>query len=86
MDKITYPVFMELAPDGRWSAFVPDLPVCAVVGFETVPEALESLAIGVEMHLESILEDGHEIPEPTRVEYVTVQRVSNQAADRRGSD
>jgi len=54
-----------------FSAHVPDLPGCIATG-RTVLEVKKRMAKAVEMHLAAMREDGEEIPEPSRFEYVEV--------------
>ncbi len=50
-----------------WSAFVPDLPGLIATG-ATFAEVEQLMREGLDFHLESMLEDGDAIPEPsTRV-------------------
>ncbi len=66
-----YLVIIELAQDGSYSAYVPDLPGCVAVGLDTPDEAHDLIAEAIESHIHGLLEDGLPIPEPsTRAEYV----------------
>jgi predicted RNase H-like HicB family nuclease len=66
-----YLIIIELAEDGKYGAYVPDLPGCAVVGYATVAQARRSIIVAIRMHLEGMIEDGQPIPKPsTRGEYV----------------
>jgi predicted RNase H-like HicB family nuclease len=66
-----YAVIYEKTPTG-YSAYVPDLPGCAAAG-ATFPEAAELIRGAIELHVETMREDGDPIPEPTTVaEYVAV--------------
>lgn len=58
-----YVVTMERGENG-FGACVPDLPGCAAIG-ETKEEALRLIGEAVELHLESLREDGLPIPEPS---------------------
>jgi predicted RNase H-like HicB family nuclease len=44
-------------------AYVPDLPGCVAIG-ETRDEVLELIREAVEMHIESLRENGEAVPEP----------------------
>lgn len=58
--------------ENSWGAYVPDLPGCAVVG-ETREEALQLIREAVELHIESLREQGGPLPEPaSTTEYVQV--------------
>jgi len=66
-----YLVLIEQSDNGKYSAYVPDLPGCAVVGYKTIAGALRSMEKALRMHLAGMEEDGLPIPEPTtRGEYV----------------
>jgi predicted RNase H-like HicB family nuclease len=55
-------VVYEKAPH-NWSAYVPDLPGCIATG-RTRPEVERNIREAIELHLESMREDGEPIPEP----------------------
>lgn len=64
-------VILERGED-EFGAYVPDLPGCVAVG-ESKEEALRLIAEAVELHLESLREEGLPIPEPSSSsEYVEV--------------
>jgi predicted RNase H-like HicB family nuclease len=55
-----------------YGAYVPDLPGCVAVA-RTRKEVLKLIRESVELHLESIREEGLDIPEPgSTIEYVHV--------------
>lgn len=58
---LTYAVILEKTGTG-YSAYAPDLPGCVAVG-DTREETVESMREAMEFHLESMIEDGDEIPE-----------------------
>ena len=58
----TYQAKVEQDQDGRWSAWVDDLPGCAAWGF-TRDEALAALRDAAKAYVEDMLETG-EIPAP----------------------
>ncbi|HEX7151798.1 MAG TPA: type II toxin-antitoxin system HicB family antitoxin [Thermoanaerobaculia bacterium] len=47
-------------------AYVPDLPGCVAVG-ETREEAMELIREAIELHIESLRENGEPVPEPHSV-------------------
>ena len=49
-----------------YSAYVPDLPGC-VAGGATLDETAELIRGAIELHLETMREDGDLIPEPTTI-------------------
>ena len=46
-----------------FGAYVPDLPGCVAVG-ETKDEALQLIREAIELHIESLRENGESVPEP----------------------
>ena len=59
--------------EGSFGAHVPDLPGCVAVA-ETKNEVLELIQEAIELHLESLREDGQPIPPASSsVEYVEVR-------------
>jgi predicted RNase H-like HicB family nuclease len=66
-----YAVVYEKTQTG-YSAYVPDLPGCIAAG-ETLDETTELMRGAIEMHLETMREDGDSIPDPTTVtDYIAV--------------
>ncbi len=66
-----YVVIVEQGENG-FGAYVPDLPGCVAVG-ETKDEALRLIQEAIELHLESMREEGRPIPESSSSsEYVEV--------------
>lgn len=58
--------------ESNYGAYVPDLPGCVAVG-ETREEVLRLIREAIEMHLESMRDDGDAIPEPkSTTEYVQI--------------
>ena len=49
--------------DTSFGAYVPDLPGCVAVG-ETREEAMELIREAIELHIESLRENGEAVPEP----------------------
>jgi predicted RNase H-like HicB family nuclease len=66
-----YAAIVEKSTNG-FGAYVRDLPGCAVVA-ETRDQAVKLIREAVELHLESLREEGSPIPEPvSTTEYVPV--------------
>jgi predicted RNase H-like HicB family nuclease len=66
-----YAIVIEKAAT-NFAAYVPDLPGCVATG-ATVEETESLLREAIELHLESMREDGRPIPEPASVvEYLEV--------------
>lgn len=72
MEKtVRYVVILEQGENG-FGAYVPDLPGCVAVG-ETKDEALRLIQEAIELHPESIRQEGLPLPEPSSSsEYVEV--------------
>ncbi len=62
---MNFAVIYEKTSTG-YSAYVPDLPGC-IAGGATLEETTELIRGAIEMHLDSMREDGDSIPEPTTV-------------------
>jgi len=58
-----YAVIYEQGP-ASWGAYVPDLPGLVAAG-NTLEEVQALIKEGLELHLESMLEDGDPIPDAT---------------------
>ncbi|PKQ70341.1 type II toxin-antitoxin system HicB family antitoxin [Raineya orbicola] len=67
-----YLVIFEKNPDGGYGAYVPDLPGCVAVG-ETHTEVSQLIEEAIKFHIEGLLEEGLEIPEPTSIESKLVE-------------
>ena len=66
-----YVVVLEQGPTS-YGAYVPDLPGCVAVG-ETHEEAMQLIREAIEMHIESLRENGEPVPEPhSTVEMIAV--------------
>ena len=68
-----YLVIFEECSDGRYSAYVPDLPVCFTVG-DTLEETKENIKETIKLYMEDLKEIGKEIsqPPPKMAEYTAV--------------
>ena len=58
-----YTAILELADDGSWSGYFPDLPGCTSWG-ETREELVGNLPVAMSLWLEDAREDGDPIPRP----------------------
>ena len=66
-----YLILIERAADGKYGASAPDLPGCAVCGYDTPQQARKSMALAIDMHIQGMIEDGEPIPAPsTQAAYV----------------
>ncbi|MBE9166757.1 type II toxin-antitoxin system HicB family antitoxin [Pleurocapsales cyanobacterium LEGE 06147] len=67
-----YAVIIEKGRNS-YGAYVPDLPGCVAVG-ETIEEVRILIQEAIEFHLEGMVEDGEEIPQPSSlIEYIETQ-------------
>jgi predicted RNase H-like HicB family nuclease len=70
-----YSILIEKTKTG-FSAYLPDLPGCIATG-RAKQQVRRRIQEAVEIHLQSMLEDGDRIPEPTsQCEYLNVQLAS----------
>lgn len=66
-----YAVVIEKT-ETSFGAYVPDLPGCVAVG-ETRDEVVKLIQAAIELHIESLKEDGQPIPLPlSSVEFIDV--------------
>ncbi|PYQ26396.1 MAG: hypothetical protein DMF56_24905 [Acidobacteria bacterium] len=49
--------------DSSYGAYVPDLPGCVAVG-DTKEEAMQLIREAIELHIDSLRENGEDVPEP----------------------
>ena len=73
-----YAVVIEKAPN-NYSAYVPDVPGCIATG-PTVEETKRLLREAIELHLESMVEDGHKVPPAETVVDQVEVRIPQPAA------
>jgi predicted RNase H-like HicB family nuclease len=64
---VQYPIVIHKDEGSDYGITVPDLPGCFSAG-ETMNEALTMVEEAVELHLEGLMEEGMEIPDPTPIE------------------
>ena len=69
--KLVYPVCFYLEEDGRYSVDVPDLPGCVTQG-DNLADAIEMAVDAASGWILSTLEDGEEVPSPSKIEDVTL--------------
>jgi predicted RNase H-like HicB family nuclease len=62
---MTFLVAIHKEPQSSYGVSVPDLPGCISAG-DTLDEALLMAKEAITLHLEGMLEDGLELPEPTQ--------------------
>jgi predicted RNase H-like HicB family nuclease len=59
-----YIYIIEKAPDGSYSAYVPDLPGCTTCG-DTVDEVRKNISEAVNLYIDSLKENGEAVPPPS---------------------
>lgn len=59
-----YVAVIEPAPDGSYSAYVPDLPGCVTCG-DTADEARQLIGEAVRLHIDSLRQHGEPVPPPS---------------------
>ncbi len=63
-----YPIAIEAGDaDHAYGVVVPDLPGCFSAG-DTLDEAVDNAKVAIELWLETVLDDGGNIPEPRSIE------------------
>ena len=62
---MNFAVIYEKTSTG-YSAYVPDLPGCVAAG-ATLEDTAELIRGAIELHLETMRDDGDSIPEPTTI-------------------
>lgn len=63
--RMQYGIVIEKAA-GNHSAFVPDLPGCIATG-QTVAKVEKNIREAIQFHIEGMLADGLEVPEPVAI-------------------
>lgn len=66
-----YVVVFERAPK-NYSAYVPDLPGCVATG-KTLEDVERLIREGIQIYIETLREDGKQVPEPTTVAAKTIE-------------
>ena len=61
MKILSYRVFLRKEPEGGYTVTVPTLPGCITFG-ETIEESIEMAKEAIELYIESLKEDGEDIP------------------------
>lgn len=63
--KVKYAVIIEKG-EQSYGAYVPDLPGCICVG-DTLDEVRQMIGEAIAFHIEGMLRDGDDVPEPTSI-------------------
>jgi len=61
MKKLTYRILLRKEPEGGYTVLVHALPGCITYG-ETIEEAIKMAKEAIELYLESMIENGEDIP------------------------
>jgi len=70
-----FPVELEQEEDGRWSAVVQSLPGCATWGYSK-QEALKALQEATQAYIQTLLEQGKQVPSSADIEVKETPAVS----------
>lgn len=62
-----FPIAIHKDPGSDYGVTVPDLPGCFSAG-STIDEAMLMAREAIELYLDTLIEDGREIPEPSEIE------------------
>jgi predicted RNase H-like HicB family nuclease len=74
MEVLSYRVLLRKEPERGYTVIVPSLPGCVTYG-DTVEEAMEMAKEAIELYIESLKEQGEEIPtEEGTLEYTLMVR------------
>ena len=71
-----YLVILQPTPLGNWSAAPADVPDL-ILGFSTRAEALHLLRVALQVHLETLIANGEDLPEPASESATVSVRVSD---------
>jgi antitoxin HicB len=75
MKTYIFPVELEQEEDGRWSAAVESLPGCATWGYSK-EEALKALQEATQAYIQTLLEQGRQVPSSRDIEVKETPAVS----------
>ena len=75
---MNYPIAIHKDPDSDYGVTVPDLPGCFSAG-TTIDEAMAMAKEAIELHLESMMDDGESVPQPSDIETLSQRDGLNDA-------
>lgn len=75
-DRYSFIAVFDVAEDGISIEF-PDLPGCLPCA-DTMEEALKNAHEALGLHLWGLEQDGEEIPEPTQIQNITLEKIKSQ--------
>lgn len=76
MKVLSYKIHLRKEPEGGYTVIVPSLPGCVTYG-ETVDHALEMAKEAIELYIESLIEDGEEVPSDDDILEYTMKMETN---------
>jgi len=68
-----YPIAIEQADNYAFGVVVPDLPGCFSAG-DTLNTAMDNAKEAIELWLETVIDDGGKVPEPSSIDIHRVKR------------
>lgn len=74
-----YPAVVEKESDSDYGVFFPDFPGCVGAG-ATLEEAVRDAEAALKLHAEGMMEDGEELPAPSDIEELAVDRDVHKVA------
>ena len=76
MEILSYRILLRKEPEGGYTVIIPSLPGCITYG-DTIEEAIKMAKEAIELYIESLKEQGEEIPtDKETLEYnLTLQHV-----------
>ena len=70
-----YPIAIEPGtPKTAWSVIVPDLPGCFSAADSSIDEAIENAKEAIELWIETAIDDGKDVPQPSSIADLQKQR------------
>ena len=79
MKKLYYPALVDKDEDSDFGVSFPDFPGCVSAG-ETAEEALLGAQEALAGHVALMLEDGEELPKPSRLQDIAAQKEASTVA------
>ena len=67
-----FPIAIHKDPDSDYGVTVPDLPGCFSAG-STIDEAMLMAREAIELYIDTLVEDGRDIPTPSEIETLRKQ-------------
>jgi len=61
MEILSYRILLRKEPEGGYTVIIPSLPGCITYG-DTIEEAIKMAKEAIELYIESLKEQGEEIP------------------------